>query len=76
MACDLETALVFPNYAEELRLIAADRATPENRDALMKIALDYDKAAELLEAIARSKKALGLRHDNSTETVPPRGLGK
>ena len=61
MAYDIEAALVFRNYAEELRIIAADRATPENREALMKIALDYDQAAASIEAIERSKKVLGLR---------------
>jgi len=61
MAYDIEAALLFRNYAEELRIIAADRATPENREALMKIALDYDQAAASIEAIERSKKVLGLR---------------
>jgi len=61
MEYDIEAALLFRNYAEELRIIAADRATPENREALMKIALDYDQAAASIEAIERSKKVLGLR---------------
>ena len=65
MAYDIETALKFRNYAEELRIIAADRATPKNRDALMQVAIEYDKAATMLEAIEKSKKALGLPLDNS-----------
>ena len=60
MIDDLGVALRFRNYAEELRIIAADMATAENRDALTKVAFDYDRAASSIEAISRSKKALGL----------------
>ena len=58
---ELDEALRLRNHAEELRIIAADRATPENRETLAKLAADYDRAAAAFEAIYRSKRNLGLR---------------
>ena len=61
MSREIDEALRLRNYAEQLRIIAADRATPENRDALLRVARDYDQAAASFEAIDRHKKAMGLR---------------
>jgi len=54
----LDKALRFRNYADELRLIAADKATLNNRYALKRIANDYERMAETLEAIDRSNRAM------------------
>jgi predicted kinase len=59
MSQDLERALRFRNYAEELRIIAAEKSTPENRRVLRKIADDYDQMAQSFEAVDRSKNGLG-----------------
>jgi hypothetical protein len=45
------TARRYREYAEELRVIAADKHVPENRDALLKIADDYEQMAAALEAV-------------------------
>ena len=60
MRGELETALRYRNYAEELRIIAADRTSAANRQLLLKVAEDYDRIATSFEAIDRSKKAQGL----------------
>jgi len=60
MELDFEAAIRCRNYAEELRIIAADKSSPENRDVLLKVADDYDRLASAYEAIDRSKKAKGL----------------
>jgi hypothetical protein len=56
----IETALRFRNYAEELRVIAADKTTTENRETLLRVAADYERIADSFDAIIRSKNALGL----------------
>jgi hypothetical protein len=55
-----DSALRCRNYAEELRIIAADRASAENRKTLLTIADDYDRIAMSYEAIDKSKRAKGL----------------
>jgi len=55
MTNDLRKALRCRNYAEELRIIAADKAMPENGRALLRIAASYDEMAENLEAIERAR---------------------
>ena len=55
MTNDLRKALRCRNYAEELRIIAADKAMPENGRALLRIAASYDEMAESLEAIERAR---------------------
>ena len=60
MGGELDSALRFRNYAEELRMIAADRTSAENRETLLKVAEDYDRIARSFESIDRSKKATGL----------------
>lgn len=56
----IETALRFRNYAEELRVIAADKTTTENRETLLRVAADYERIADSFDAIIKSKNALGL----------------
>jgi len=56
----IEAALRCRNYAEELRIIAADKATPENREALLRIADDYDQMANSFESLDRAKRLSGL----------------
>ena len=54
----LEKSLRFRNYAEEPRLIAADKAALNNRYALKRAANHYERMAEILEAIDRSNRAM------------------
>jgi hypothetical protein len=56
----IDDALRCRNYAEELRLIASDKTTAESREALLKVANDYDRMASSFEAIDRNKRAGGL----------------
>ena len=58
---DLERGLRFRNYAEELRLIAAEGATPEARQSLLLPAQQYDEMAARLESLERAKITTGLR---------------
>ena len=58
---EIDNAIRCRNYAEELRIIAFDRATPENREALMRIADDYDRIADSYEGIDRAKRLAGRR---------------
>jgi hypothetical protein len=58
---DLNLALRYRNYAEELRVIASDKATPEIRQSLLSAAKSYDQVASSIEAIQKSKRAAGLR---------------
>jgi hypothetical protein len=60
MAEDLDTAIRCRNYAEELRLIAADKTTAENRETLLRIAEDYDRLATSFEHLVKSKQTSGL----------------
>jgi hypothetical protein len=60
MGGEFDNALRCRNYAEELRIIAADRTSAENRDTLLKVAEDYDRIARSFESIDRSKRAQGL----------------
>lgn len=60
MSTEVETALRYRNYAGELRLIAGDRSTTENRRTLLRVAADYDHLAASLEATSQSKENAGL----------------
>jgi hypothetical protein len=60
MSGEFDSALRFRNHAEELRIIAADRASVQNRETLLKVAEDYDRIARTFELIDRSKKVHGL----------------
>jgi len=45
------------NYAEELRIIAADKLIPENNQKLLRIAASYEAMASALEAIYEFKRS-------------------
>ena len=62
MSNEMETAIRCRNYAEELRIMAGDKATAENREMLLKVARDYDRIADSYEAIEKSKRAAWLSH--------------
>ena len=46
------------NYAEELRIIAADGETRMNRLALLEAATAYDQMADAADAVLRSREVL------------------
>ena len=52
-------ALRHRNYAEVLRLIAADKTTAEMRRLLHKLAEDYDRMAESEENVASKAQMNG-----------------
>lgn len=54
MSEELDTANRYRQRAEELRLIAEDETSKEARSTLWKIAADYERMAESLEAIDRA----------------------
>jgi len=58
LATELYRAVRYRNYAEELRIIAADLKDTGNRQILLGIADDYDRMASELEALAEAKSAL------------------
>lgn len=51
-------AYEYRERATEMRALAEADKTRENHDALMKIAVDYDRLATSLDAIADSKDIL------------------
>lgn len=55
-----DRALRFRNYAEELRIIAGDDTTSENRQMLLKLINSYEQLARQLEAVSNAKKKQGL----------------
>ena len=55
---ELELARRYRNFAEELRIIAADTRSADNRKTLVKLAADYEKMAANFEAIDVTNKAL------------------
>ena len=57
----VHAAIRCRNYAEELRIMAADRSTNENRSALLRVAIDYDRMATSFETMDKTKKTLALR---------------
>jgi len=58
MTRELFRAVRYRNYAEELRIVAADQKEAGNRQILVEIADDYDRLAGELEAIAEARSAL------------------
>jgi hypothetical protein len=58
MSEELDTAKRYRQRAEELRAIAAADQTRENRNALLKIAKDYEQMADTLEAIDKTNRAI------------------
>jgi hypothetical protein len=61
MVDDIESAIRYRNYAEELRIMASDFVTPENRETLRKLANNFEQIAASYEAIDSSKRLAGLR---------------
>jgi hypothetical protein len=61
MSEETNTALRYRRHAEELRVIAEHEREPTTRDALMRIAEDYERMAGTLEAIDRTNKAMKKR---------------
>jgi hypothetical protein len=51
MTNEITRAMRCRNYAEELRIIAADKLIPENNQKLLRIAASYEEMAKALEAI-------------------------
>ena len=61
MSEELDTAVRYRLHAEELRTIAGDKLSPENRDTLMRLAEDYEHMAGTLEAIDKTNQAMHRR---------------
>ena len=61
MSSELDTANRYRQRAEELRIIAQDDSSKETSSTLAKIADDYDRMADTLEAIDRTNKAMRSR---------------
>ena len=57
----VDAALRCRNYAEELRVIAADWITSENRKALLRVAADYDRMAISYDAMDKADAAISQR---------------
>jgi hypothetical protein len=62
MSNELDRAVRCRNYAEELRIIAADREAGDNRLALLRAATAYDQMADSMEAILRSRQQVSRAH--------------
>jgi hypothetical protein len=58
MATDVDRLIHYRNYAEELRIIAGDRIAPDDYKALLRIAADYDRMANSVEAVIKSRQAV------------------
>lgn len=58
MATAEESAAKFHKRAEELRVIAQSMKSSENREALTKLAFDYEKMADRLLTIEARKPPL------------------
>ena len=59
MSAETDRALRFQSYAEELRVIAAGDASAASREALLRIAAEYERMAASLESIEKRKIATG-----------------
>jgi hypothetical protein len=58
MSEELNTARRYRQRAEELKIIAEDESVHRTRLTLQRIATDYERMAETLEAIDRSNQAI------------------
>jgi hypothetical protein len=58
MSEELDTARRYRQRAEELNIIADDESAPHTRMTLRRIAADYERMAETLEAIDRTNRAI------------------
>ena len=56
MESDIDRLLRHRNYAEELRTIANDAVSSEDRNLMLRIAAEYDAVARSLRAVAASRK--------------------
>ena len=65
MSEELDTAQRYLVRAEELRAIASHDRTHANREALEKIAKDYERMARALEAVDLSNHALRRPRENN-----------
>ena len=65
MSEELDTAQRYRVRAEELRKIAADDLTHSNREALEKVARDYERMARALEAVDLSNRAMRPPRENN-----------
>jgi hypothetical protein len=54
VSAETDTANRYRHRAEELRAIAEDRHTTDNRRALLKLASDYDHMAETMMLIDKN----------------------
>ena len=62
MSYELDTARRYRLHAEELRVIAEHDQHRPNKDTLIKVAIDYERMAELMETIACAHEELNRRH--------------
>jgi hypothetical protein len=58
MSEELDTAMRYRQWAGELKIIAEEETTLQTRLTLRKIAADYERMAETLEAIDRTNRAI------------------
>jgi hypothetical protein len=58
MSEELDTAKRYRQRAEALKSIAEEEVTPQTRATLRKIAADYERMADTLEAIDRTNQAI------------------
>jgi hypothetical protein len=61
MNTETETAKRYRRHAEELRTIAADKQAKDNRQALLRLALDYERMADTMDAIAQTDRTMRMR---------------
>jgi hypothetical protein len=59
MADQIQQLISYRNQAEELRVIAEGLVSTPDREALLRIAGDYDRMASSLEGAIRSRNAGG-----------------
>jgi hypothetical protein len=62
MSDELDTAKRYRQRAEELRVVAAEETSREQRFALERIARDYEAMAHTMEMIDRTNRAHGPRN--------------
>jgi hypothetical protein len=56
----LERAIRYQNYAEDVRIIAAARTTPDSRQMLLRLVDSYERLAPQLEAMSNANRDQGL----------------
>ncbi len=58
LSAELDTAKRYRLHGEELRAMATDKSTPEIRQSLLGLAVDYEKMASSMEAIDTTNRLL------------------